>query len=261
MERTEKHYNDRMEVWSRRIARESRALDEQEWMRKVQRDDPELGFFGRQTVFHMVRLHNQMLPLGRSARTKESMEEKSTEQKRRTKAERTCTESRPVQGRFHQHRVLPKPATATITRPVFIEAEPELRRVTTGDEVNIRLPSPPEQCDDDAAVAKVEEPGDRVEVISSTQSEIKADVMWAADKSVSPNLLMDASTMHFSALEVSAIPSNFVADEAGTVIPGITGPDDLGTEVPEFLRSSDALRDSCFTFDLEFINEVCSYDI
>ena len=159
--------------------------------------------------------------------------------------------------------VLPTPAESTEGEVPALTSTP--RPLTIGrtpkETVGSRLAEFAPNGADRKHYNKVEEQGDHVEVISSTQSEIKADVMWAADKSVSPSLLMDASMMHFSALGVSAIPSNFVADDAGTVIPGITGPDDLGTEVSEFLRSSDTLRDSCFTFDLEFINEVCSYDI
>ena len=85
--------------------------------------------------------------------------------------------------------------------------------------------------------------------------------MWTVGASVSPSLLVDASTMQFSALSFPANPVELDQDVSVTTEMGIAGPDELSDEVSKFLRSSGADSDGCFTFDLEAISEGCSDDI
>ena len=256
-----KQYNDRMEIWSRRIARENRVLDEQDWLREVQKNDPNLGFLGRQTVFHMLRLHNQMLSLGSPARTKKSTEGSVIDKKGQKKSGKNCTESRSIKKPTHQPRTLPKRVSATITRPLTIEEEPKRQEALSDGEMEMPELSPAMRYDEKTTTAKFEELVEVTGVTNTDRSKVKADIMWAECLSESPSSLIDASTMQFSALCHPVITSDVIASGVDTTASQIFSSKDLEAEVSSFLRSSNEVKDDCFTFDLESINEVCSYEI
>ena len=96
-------YRARIDDWCDHVARESTVLDEQEWKRRAQDRDPDLGFIGAQTVLHMVRLHNRMLakvtPLHKARSGKPSDGEVSRK-RRQPVPVRVCTEARPIKERL-----------------------------------------------------------------------------------------------------------------------------------------------------------------
>ena len=91
--------------------------------------------------------------------------------------------------------------------------------------------------------------------------EATKDRMWSPAKLDSPNSLADVSTMQFSVLGFVPRALN---QEKATASSGAAKTEErcgLGEETFKFLRSSDAARDDCFSFDFEEVVETCSDDL
>ena len=257
----------RMEVWVRRIARETTELDEHEYLRKYGDQDADLGFFGEQTVRHLIRLHNRILITRPSEVAKDPAIPKVSDPPMKRSREATtkhCTVGRATGKHFQRTWNFPPRASATVTSETANCEEQTAREavakprieddVISAEEIGSVVGEPPE---------KHVEPIHELNLVrgSLPSQLLEEDPESTGIPSLPLEVLVDESTMQFQALSLPADEPPEYNEATDPFSAMDVESNELIQEVSEYLCAPNLEIEGCFAFDLEEVVGTCDDEL